>query len=198
MASYSPLIGTILAGGQARRMGGIDKGLVDVAGRPMIAWIIERLEPQVDSIIINANRNHEAYASYGYPVVADGFGEYEGPLAGFAAAMEQAGAGAIVTVPCDSPSPPPDLARRLLAALQADDAELAVAHDGERLQPVYALLPVNLLASLRAFLAAGDRKLDLWYARHRMATANFSDHRDAFLNLNCPEDMDRLSITVTE
>lgn len=178
-------------------MGGIDKGLVDVAGRPMIAWIIEQLEPQVDSIIINANRNRDAYAHYGYPVVADGFGDYEGPLAGFAAALERAGTGAILTVPCDSPSPPPDLAQRLLAAMRDRNAELAVAHDGDRLQPVYALLPVSLLNSLRAFLAAGDRKIDLWYARHHMATADFSDCRDAFTNLNRPEDMDRLSLRVS-
>ena len=192
MDSCSPLTGTILAGGQARRMGGIDKGLVEVAGRPMVEWIIERLTPQVDDIIINANRNHERYAAYGYPVVADGFGEYEGPLAGFAAAMGRAGAGAILTVPCDSPSPPPELARRLLGALRDNDAELAVAHDGDRLQPVYALLPVSLLTSLRGFLAAGDRKIDLWYARHRMATADFSDNGAAFLNLNRPGDMERL------
>lgn len=192
MESRPRLVGTILAGGQARRMGGIDKGLVEIAGRPMIEWIIERLEPQVDDIIVNANRNHDRYAGYGFPVVADGFGDYQGPLAGFAAAMERAATGSILTVPCDSPFPPPDLARRLLAVLRASDAELAVAHDGDRLQPVYALLPVSLLDSLRSFLAAGERKIDLWYARHRMATADFSDRREAFLNLNRPEDMERL------
>ena len=173
-------------------MGGVDKGLVEVSGRPLIEWIVERLKPQVDSVLVNANRNHDRYARYGYPVVADGFGDYEGPLAGFAAAMEFAGSGALLTVPCDSPAPPADLAQRLLRALRDDDAELAVAHDGERLQPVYALLPVTLLASLRDFLASGDRKIDLWYARHRMATADFSDQRDAFVNLNRPADMDRL------
>jgi molybdenum cofactor guanylyltransferase len=192
-----PLIGVILAGGQAKRMGGIDKGLVEVGGRPMIEWIIERLSPQVDVIVINANRNHERYARYGYPVVADDFGDYEGPLAGFAAAMAHAGSGALLTVPCDSPAPPPDLAQRLTSALKQDGADLAVAHDGERLQPVYALLPVTLLESLRAFLAAGDRKIDLWYAHHHMATADFSDCGDAFLNLNRPEDMERIQQVVS-
>ena len=187
-----PVTGIILAGGQARRMGGIDKGLVEVNGRPMVEWIIERLAPQVDTIVINANRNIEIYGRYGYPVVTDNFGDYEGPLAGFAAAMVHTGTGALVTVPCDSPAPPPDLTRRLTDALERDDAELAVAHDGDRLQPVYALLPVALLDSLRAFLAGGDRKIDLWYARHSMATADFSDCRDAFLNLNRPEDMRRI------
>ena len=108
--------------------------------------------------------------------------------------MEHAtrGAGALLTVPCDSPAPPPDLAKRLLAAMRDNDAELAVAHDGDRLQPVYALLPVELLDSLNAFLASGDRKIDLWYARHRMATADFSDRREAFLNLNRPEDLEKI------
>lgn len=192
----TPLFGTILAGGQARRLGGIDKGLVDVGGKPMIEWIIERLGPQVGTVIINANRNHDAYARYGCPVVSDTFGNYAGPLAGFAAAMEHAGRGALLTVPCDSPAPPPDLARRLLAAMDDGNAELAVAHDGDRLQPVYALLPVILLDSLRSFLEAGDRKIDLWYARHRMVTADFSDHPEAFLNLNRPQDMDRLLASV--
>jgi molybdopterin-guanine dinucleotide biosynthesis protein A len=162
----TPLFGTILAGGQARRLGGIDKGLVDVGGKPMIEWIIERLGPQVGTVIINANRNHDAYARYGCPVVSDTFGNYAGPLAGFAAAMDDG------------------------------NAELAVAHDGDRLQPVYALLPVILLDSLRSFLEAGDRKIDLWYARHRMVTADFSDHPEAFLNLNRPQDMDRLLASV--
>lgn len=197
MTSVLPLTGTILAGGQARRMGGIDKGLVEVSGRPMIEWIIDRLAPQVDAIVINANRNHDRYARYGHPVVADNFGDYEGPLAGFAAAMEYSRSGALVTVPCDSPAPPRDLAQRLLSALQRDGADLAVAHDGDRLQPVYALLPVTLLGSLRAFLAAGDRKIDLWYAQHRMATADFSDCRDAFANLNRPEDALRVERMVS-
>lgn len=183
------LTGIILAGGRARRMGGIDKGLFELNGRPMVEWIIERLSPQVDSIIINANRNHEHYGRYGYPVVADDYGDFEGPLAGFAAVMPYAAGGALITVPCDSPSPPPDLAQRLVTALARQGADLAVAHDGDRLQPVHALLPASLLGSLRAYLAGGDRRVDLWYSRHKMATADFSDCREAFLNLNRPEDM---------
>ncbi len=193
-----PLIGTILAGGQARRMGGIDKGLVEIGGRPMIDWIIDRLSPQVDRIVINANRNQETYALHGHPVVADNLGSYEGPLAGFSATMKQAASGTLLTVPCDSPLPPPVLADRLIAALEEEDAELAVAHDGERLQPVYALLPISLRESLQQFLDAGDRKIDLWYARHRMATADFSDYREAFLNLNRPDDMDLIRKAVSE
>jgi molybdenum cofactor guanylyltransferase len=194
-AEPSPIIGAILAGGRARRLGGIDKGLVEVAGRPMIEWIIDALAPQVDGLIINANRNAERYATYGLPVVPDALPDYQGPLAGFAAAMDYVGtSGAVLTVPCDSPLPPATLEARLSAALEEKDAELAVAHDGERLQPVYALIPVALRDSLAAFLAAGDRKIDLWYARHRTATADFSDCRDRFVNLNGPDDLERVQV----
>lgn len=197
MTLSRPLIGTILAGGQARRMGGIDKGLVEIGGRPMIDWIIERLSPQVDQIVINANRNRDTYGLRGHPIVADDFGSYEGPLAGFSATMKQAGSGTLLTVPCDSPVPPPVLADRLITALEEADADLAVAHDGDRLQPVYALLPVTLQASLQEFLDAGDRKIDLWYAKHRMATADFSDYREAFLNLNRPDELDLIRKAVS-
>ena len=150
-ANPSAIIGIILAGGKARRLGGVDKGLVEVGGRPMIEWIIEALVPQVDALLINANRNEDRYRSYGFPVVADGLPDYQGPLAGFAAAMGELPAdAAMLTVPCDSPLPPPDLAARLADALSTGDAELAVAHDGERLQPVYALVPVSLRDSLSA------------------------------------------------
>ncbi len=192
-APPSPIIGTILAGGQARRLGGVDKGLAVVAGRPMIEWIIDALAPQVDGLIVNANRNAERYSTYGFPVVADGLPNFQGPLAGFAAAMDYVGTGgAILTVPCDSPIPPADLEARLSTALERADAELAVAHDGERLQPVYALIPVALRDSLGAFLASGERKIDIWYARHRMAIADFSDCRDHFVNLNRPDDLERV------
>ena len=189
-ARPAAIIGTILAGGQARRLGGIDKGLVEIAGRPMVEWIIEALTRQVDAILINANRNADRYARYGFPVVGDRLPEYQGPLAGFAAALAVVPTdAAILTVPCDSPVPPLDLACRLLDALENTGAELAVAHDGERLQPVHALIPARLRGSLDAFLASGDRKIDLWYARHRTATADFSDCRDRFLNLNRPGDL---------
>ena len=189
-ATPAAIIGVILAGGQARRLGGIEKGLVEVAGRPMIEWIIDTLVPQVDAVLINANRNPDRYRQYGFPVVVDRLANFQGPLAGFAAALEDVPAdAAILTVPCDSPVPPPELAARLLDALEGGNAELAVAHDGERLQPVYALIPACLRDSLDAFLASGERKIDLWYARHRMATADFSDRRDHFLNLNRPGEL---------
>jgi molybdenum cofactor guanylyltransferase len=185
----SPIVGVILAGGRARRFGGIDKGLVEVAGRPMVEWIVDALRPQVDVLLINANRNEERYHATGLRVIGDVLPDFQGPLAGLAAAMAQAPrSGAILTVPCDSPLPPPMLAARLAAAL-APDAELAVAHDGERLQLVHALVPVALGDSLAAFLTEGGRKVETWYARHRVAVVNFGDCRGHFLNLNCLEDL---------
>lgn len=190
MPRFDQVTGVILAGGRARRMGGEDKGLVEIAGRPMVAWILDRLAPQVDDVLINANRNQERYAAFGIAVVGDTMPDFAGPLAGMAAALAQADTPWIATVPCDGPFLPADLVSRLQAACEREQAEIAVAHDGERMQPVYALIPTALRASLEAFLQAGERKIDLWYARHRLALADFSDQRDTFVNVNTPEQRD--------
>ena len=186
------ITGVILAGGKARRMGGIDKGLVDFAGRPLVSRVAEALRPQVGRLVINANRNHDTYGSLGFEIVPDTLADYQGPLAGFAAAMAAASTPWILTVPCDGPFVAPDLAARLAGALTqscADaPAELAVADDGERLQPVYALLAVDLAGSLSRFLAEGERKIDRWYARHRYAVADMSDCPRCFTNINTLED----------
>lgn len=182
----------ILAGGMGKRMGGQDKGQVILKGQPLIKWVIDAIRPQVATLLINANRNQDAYARYGYPVCGDQLEDYQGPLAGFAAGMYAAQTAYIVTVPCDGPLLAADLVQRLVYALQRDNAEIAVAHDGERLQPVYALLPVRLLPSLEAFLASDQRKIDRWFAQHRMALADFSDATLTFLNVNTPEDRQRL------
>lgn len=184
--------GIILAGGRGRRMGGMDKGLMEFAGRPLVEHIMESLRPQVGALMINANRNQETYRGYDLPVINDQLDDYQGPLAGFSAAMKAATTPWILTVPCDSPEIPADLLQRMTSALENDQAELAVAHDGKRLQPVYALLPGSLLPSLTAFLSAGDRKIDLWYARHRMARADFSDCPEVFNNINTPEQRERM------
>lgn len=193
MARPSPLIGVILAGGRAKRLGGVDKGLVEIDGRSLVEWVIEALAPQVDGLLINANRNLDLYRHFGHPVVCDRLADYQGPLAGMAAALAQVPpGGAILTVPCDSPTPPPMLASRLSVALGTGEAELAVAHDGERVQAVHALVPAALRDSLDSFLAAGERKTEIWLARHRLAVVDFSDCKDCFLNLNAPGDLERL------
>jgi len=178
----------ILAGGMARRMGGQDKGLIELNGRPMIEYIIDALKPQVDSIVISANRNLEQYRRYGYPVVEDIMGDYFGPLVGMASGLQVCSGERILIVPCDSPFVPPVLADKLNAALLEQGADLSVANDSERMQPVFAMLRRHLLPSLLAYLDDGGRKIDTWYAEHQMALADFSDWPDAFININTPED----------
>lgn len=170
-------------------MGGRDKGLLTVSGRPAVELVIERLRPQVDRLIINANRNTEAYAKYGLPVVPDEEDGYPGPLAGMAAGLAAAGADHVLTVPCDSPWLPPDLAPRLLAALHDGDAELATVTTAEGLQPVFTLLSWQVRESLRRFLGEGGRKIDRWFVHHRVALADFSDCPQAFANINTPEEL---------
>lgn len=190
MSSFdsNSVTGVVLAGGKATRMGGVDKGLVEVAGLAMIDHVVRRLQPQTGAIVINANRSRESYASRGFPVVADAFGEYAGPLAGMAAGLARIDTDWAVTVPCDSPLVPGDLVAGLGAALIDSDADLAVAEGAGRWQPVFALLPRRLLPDLEAFLGEGGRKIDRWFGRHRVATANFDHAPDAFLNINAPED----------
>lgn len=187
------ITGVILAGGRGRRLGGRDKGLVDLGGKPLIEHILNAVAPQVHAIIINANRNRESYLRYGHPVISDDMANYQGPLAGFAAALAACKTDYITTLPCDGPRVPTDLVARLGRALAEADAEIAVADDGRRMQPVYALIPVSLQTSLQTFLDSGDRKIDLWYARHRVATADFSDIVETFANINTEDDHRRLT-----
>ncbi len=187
--SHSPTVtGVILAGGMGRRMGGIDKGWVKLNGTALIQWSIKALSLQVDALLINANRNLERYQTLGYTVVADTMSDFQGPLAGFAAAMATADTDYIVTAPCDSPLLPLDLVSRLFIAL-GHQHQLAVAHDGQRLQPVFALIPVFMLPDLLTFLHQGGRKIDLWYARHTMAIADFSHCPECFNNVNTPQQL---------
>ncbi|MFA9461239.1 molybdenum cofactor guanylyltransferase MobA [Thiohalorhabdus methylotrophus] len=186
-ANPQQITGVILAGGRAKRMGGADKGLLEMAGRPALEYAIERLQPQVDRLVINANRNRGTYAAYGFPVVPDEMADYPGPLAGMAAALRAAETEYILTVPCDCPWLPLDLATRLQLARRNLNSELATVETGEGLQPVFALLHRSLLDSLLTYLQGGGRKIDRWFARHLTALADFSDCPEAFTNINTPE-----------
>ena len=178
----------ILAGGKARRMDGEDKGLINLNGRALIDYIISALRPQAGDILINANRNLQQYGRYGLPVVADMLGDYIGPLVGMATGMHTTERPYIVTVPCDSPFIPGMLVETLYRSLDEQQADISVAHDGTRMQPVFALLRCELLPDLLAYLDEGGRKVDTWYDRQRLAIADFSNTADTFLNLNTPED----------
>ncbi len=184
--SRNEITGVILAGGRGSRMGGVDKGWVEVNGHPMVEHVAARLQPQVAALLINANRNYERYVALGFPVVPDLFEGYLGPLAGMASGMQAATTSYVVTAPCDSPLIGHDLVARLAAALRQEAADIAVAHDGERSHPVFLLLRRDLATDLAVYLESGGRKIDRWFARHRVAYADFHDTPEAFMNVNDP------------
>ena len=186
--TVSDVTGVVLAGGQGRRMGGTDKGLVEINGVPMIRYVLDRLVPQVRTVLINANRNQDVYARYGFPVITDSVGGFAGPLAGMATALEHADTPWVLTVPCDSPLLSGELVKRMLASVATDAAEIGVASDGDRMHPVFTLLQRELLPSVLAFLDRGERKIDRWFAEHATSVVDFSDCAEAFLNVNRPED----------
>jgi len=181
--------GIVLAGGQGRRMGGVDKGLQPLRGKPMIEWVLERLKPQVAEVVVNANQNIEKYEVYGHRVVRGEIGGFAGPLAGLHAGLKFARHPIVVTVPCDSPFLPADLVARLQAAL--GENQLAVAKTGEQPHPVFSLMKRDVRESLEAFLAQGGRKIDAWYSALKVVEANFDDEADAFRNINTLEELRR-------
>jgi molybdopterin-guanine dinucleotide biosynthesis protein A len=190
VAATKPLItGVVLAGGLGRRMGGVDKGLRELRGRPLVAWVIERMAPQVDELLINANQNTDAYARFGYSVVADAIGGHAGPLAGLHAGLVAARHPLVVTAPCDSPFLPLDLVARLSAALDLRDAQLAVAKTGDQPHPVFCLCRRDVLPHLEQFLLGGGRKIDAWYATLKVVEVAFDDIPEAFSNINSLQEL---------
>ena len=181
--------GIVLAGGLGRRMGGIDKGLVALHGKPMVAHVLARLAPQVDELLVNANQNLEQYAAFGYPVIPDDLAGYAGPLAGLQAGLSAAQHDLVATVPCDSPFLPQDLIARLKSALLEHQAQLAVAVTFNQPQPVFCLCQRSLLPHLTAFLDGGGRKIDAWYASLHTVEVNFDDENQAFKNINTPQEL---------
>ena len=191
------IAGLILAGGQGSRMGGLDKGLQMLLGRPLVAHVHERLAPQVASVLISANRHQDEYRAWSKQVMSDSRPDYPGPLAGIEAALAALARHApalpwLATVPCDAPRLPTDLVTRLAHAALAGQCQVAIAHDGERVHPVFALIHVDALPVLRAYIATGRRRADGWYASLPSVLVDFSDCPRAFVNLNTPEELDAL------
>ena len=180
--------GIVLAGGRGRRMGGVDKGLQLLHGKPMIAAVLARLAPQVDEILINANQNLEAYAQFGHRVVPDAVGGFAGPLAGLHAGLSEARRELVLTVPCDSPFLPLDLFFRLRERIGEKD--LAVARTGDQPHPVFALVRTAVRENLGDFLSRGGRKIDAWYGSLEVVEVAFDDEADAFRNINTREELD--------
>ena len=198
------ITGLILAGGRGLRMGGVDKGLQDFRGEPLVCHAMRRLSPQVARVAINANRHPDDYAALGARVWADAVPDFAGPLAGFLAGLSHGDSPYLLTVPCDSPCFPLDLAARLGEALVREHADIAMAWAPEaddagqtalRAQPVFCLLKASLRQSLSDFIAQGGRKIDRWTAQHRCVPVAFDTPADdprAFLNLNTLQDLQQL------
>jgi len=183
------ITGVVLAGGLGRRMGGVDKGLQVLRGKPLVQWVIERFAPQVDELLINANQNLDRYEELGYRVIRDEIGGFAGPLAGLHRALTEARHERVATVPCDSPFLPRDLVARLSSALDAAGADLAVARTGDQPHPVFCLCRKEVLPGLTAFLAAGGRKIDAWYASLKAVEVPFDDAVAAFSNINTRDEL---------
>jgi molybdopterin-guanine dinucleotide biosynthesis protein A len=184
VVARTDITGIVLAGGQGRRMGSVDKGLVELDGRALVAHVIDRLGPQVAALVINANQNRDRYAAFGHAVVADAIGGFAGPLAGLHAGLHAATTPYVVTSPCDSPFLPRDLVERLAAAFDQTPLDLAVARTLDQPHPVFSLVKRSVLPHLEAFLRAGGRKIDAWYRTLRVAEVSFDDEADAFRNIN--------------
>ena len=183
------ITGLILAGGRGSRMGSVDKGLQPFRGRPMVAHVLDRFAPQVDEVLINANRSIDDYAGFGHRVVADAIDGFAGPLAGLHIGMTNARHPLIATVPCDSPFLPLDLIARLSAAMSDSNADLAVAKTFDQPHPVFCLTKANLAPHLQAFLESGQRKIDKWYATLKVVEVPFDDVESAFSNINTIDEL---------
>jgi len=204
MIAPHDITGLVLAGGQGTRMGGVDKGLQPLDGTPLALHALRRLAPQVGTLLVNANRNMADYEAFGVPVCPDTVPGFAGPLAGFLAGLAQCRTPWLLTVPCDTPRFPADLAARLAAAAAAQGAEIAmaVAPDSEALgdaslrpQPVFCLLRSDLRGSLEHFIAEGGRKAGAWTAQHRCAREPFDrpgDDPRAFFNANTLDELRQL------
>jgi molybdopterin-guanine dinucleotide biosynthesis protein A len=189
------VVAVVLAGGLARRMGGGDKALVALAGRPLLAHVLDRIRPQVRAVVLNANGDPARFAAFGLEVVADPVPDYPGPLAGVLAGMRWAAAHHqaatdVLSVPTDTPFLPPDLLARLIVARTAAGRPLACAASDGRTHPVVGLWPVALADALEASLRAGERKIDRFTARHGIAEAPFDTAAgDPFFNVNSPDEL---------
>ena len=198
MITQQEITGLILAGGRGMRMGGVDKGLQTLQGKPMILHVIQRLQPQVDRIMINANQNLDRYREFNFPVCADEKNDYAGPLAGIQAGLIHCETAYMLTAPCDTPMLPTDLVTQLATALEKSTADIAVAntkqHDRIQRQPVFCLMKKTVLTDLTAALERGVRKVDLWLAEKNVVDVVFDDET-AFANINTLEELNHIQLT---
>jgi molybdopterin-guanine dinucleotide biosynthesis protein A len=192
--NFMPISAIILSGGLATRMGGVDKGLVLLQQKPLVQYVIERLIPQTDEILINANREITQYQTFNLPVLQDETADFIGPLAGFSLGLKHAQHEYLLTTPCDSPLLPLDLADRLFTSLIQQNADIAVATSDGHAHPVFSLCKKNVLPTLTNYLQQGGRKVSTWQKSLNYIEVDFSDNADAFVNLNTIEDLNLLQL----
>ena len=191
--TQQPISGIILAGGQAKRFGGADKGLLLLNEKPLAAHVATRLTPQVSRLIISANRNHNEYKALGYNVVADEHGPYLGPLAGIATALATITTELAMVVPCDTPFLPHNLCQRLYTALNETQTDIAIPHDGQQLQHMCVLIHKRVLNSLNQALSLGHLKVRTWMLQQQHCIVDFSDQGEAFTNINTRQELKNAS-----
>ncbi|MEE9331635.1 MAG: molybdenum cofactor guanylyltransferase MobA [Methylophilaceae bacterium] len=188
----------ILSGGRATRMGGVDKGLIQLQDKPLIQHVITRLEPQADEIFINANREIPRYQAFNLPVLQDDNPDFLGPLAGFSLGLKHCKHQYLLTVPNDSPMIAPDLTKRLLQALLDKEAEIAVAKSESHAHPVFCLMKKTVWPSLSTYLEHGERKVSAWQKSLKYTEVEFNDCNEAFVNLNTFEELEALALTLSD
>lgn len=187
MTDKQQVTGLILAGGAGRRVQGRDKGLIEWHGKPLVEHLLQRIKPQVDTLLISCNRNIEQYQAYGFNLVVDHQPDYQGPLAGIEAAIKHIDSDFLLITACDMPLLPEDLVERLLSPLlqsRNPTLDVSIAHDGVREQYLCAMLRRSCLNSLSGYLASGQRAVRHWYALQQIVNVDFSDKTKAFGNYN--------------
>ena len=187
--SVPPLTAVILAGGEGARFGGVDKGFLQLQGKPLIERMLIQLELQADHLLISANRNLERYACYGHPVIRDSNAGFEGPMAGISAGLNSARTEWVLFVPVDSVQLPPDFARLMCAAALQNGSSTAVVHDGVSIVPVACLINKHLAEDLNSTLASGQRGVRHWLQKHQATEVHFDNHPRAYWSVNTPEEL---------
>ena len=184
----------ILAGGQAKRMGGMDKGLQTLHGKPLFQFIYDRLHSQVEHISVNANRNQAIYAAAGLPVFGDNIEGFQGPLSGILTALERSETDFVLFVPCDSPFFPDNLLEKLKSAVDFHGVSIAYVHDGEREHPTFCLMARSLKEKLAAYLVAGDRRMLQFMRQNGAVSVDFSENKAAFTNINTLDELQQFNV----
>jgi molybdopterin-guanine dinucleotide biosynthesis protein A len=191
MSGQNKVTGIVLAGGLARRMNKQDKGLIEYHNKSMVTYAVKAMMEVTDNVVINANRNLDAYAQFGCEVITDQTDTFDGPLAGVLSAMMYAETSIVCVFPCDSPLIKAKHLQRLLIALD-DTVDIAVASDGNRMQPVFLALKTSLQSDLEAYLQAGERKIDVWLQQHSLRVVDFSQDKNVFMNINTLDELNAL------